>query len=882
MRKLNKFIACLLAVVLLCGAFSSVPVTVVATEPSENMSSLSAISAGDSTNLPDPTVSTAGALEFNGHYYKIYDGVCDTWEEAAEYCNKLGGHLATITSAEENEALYSYITSNNYTTAYFGLTDKNSEGVWEWINGEEVVYTNWHSDEPNNDNREDYGMFYWKFSDGTWNDGNFMNGTQSDERVFICEWDNLYAFSSPIKSTLLFEQYQAKYFSSNASLISSGYMTYSEIEDNYTPTQYALVNILSFGWNKNFGFSDDAKIWEAVILDILFKNSAQSSTIESWAKDSLNLSNDLCSFIESNNLASLESSITLDVKNNFSTLLENIEKSEGMSTSQETLSVINKLYSAANTVKDFVDMYSKYIELRKIVDTDIKAFLYQMKKTDTYNSIPAFSRALDRVIENLNASNTDLAGLIIQETASAAIVKKAINEVVGFAVKILLGDKIFGLIDITKNTTIHLMNTICGTGELAQANVYLYMIDRIDDCAKEAFNNAAQICLSSDGQNSYRAVNGGFQFICCLYSYGISTCRNWIDVITTDIISRLESGPYTTVKRPHYDMANYYLNLDHKSSNDEKKEFIEKKCNEDEKYVDTVIKNQPAFARIQWYHDTGADQNESDCLILFQVENPNGSKTMYAQAVTKNTVIKFPTPESKSGYLTPSTWYNDKEYSNPITGTLRAEKNTVFYTKYIRNILFENTSRGGLKIISVKNPNARMLNSELHLNSYKSEKQFLAVVASNQSSVTFDIPAYIDGYEVVEIGDDIFAEYPSVTSVTIPSTVEAISATAFNSCSNLTISGYENSYAQTYANENGLTFIPIVTAVIPGDTNNDGFVNAKDRMTLTRYLAKWSGYEDIDMTAADVNSDGEVNAKDRMILTRHLAKWQGYEILPLK
>ena len=65
-----------------------------------------------------------------------------------------------------------------------------------------------------------------------------------------------------------------------------------------------------------------------------------------------------------------------------------------------------------------------------------------------------------------------------------------------------------------------------------------------------------------------------------------------------------------------------------------------------------------------------------------------------------------------------------------------------------------------------------------------------------------------------------------------------------------------------------------------GDVNNDNAVNAKDRMMLTRYLAKWTDYENIDMTAADVNNDGEVNAKDRMILTRHLAKWQGYETLP--
>ena len=65
-----------------------------------------------------------------------------------------------------------------------------------------------------------------------------------------------------------------------------------------------------------------------------------------------------------------------------------------------------------------------------------------------------------------------------------------------------------------------------------------------------------------------------------------------------------------------------------------------------------------------------------------------------------------------------------------------------------------------------------------------------------------------------------------------------------------------------------------------GDVNGDKELNAKDRMLLTRYLAKWTGYENIDTKAADVNNDGVVNAKDRMILTRHLAKWKGYETLP--
>ena len=64
-----------------------------------------------------------------------------------------------------------------------------------------------------------------------------------------------------------------------------------------------------------------------------------------------------------------------------------------------------------------------------------------------------------------------------------------------------------------------------------------------------------------------------------------------------------------------------------------------------------------------------------------------------------------------------------------------------------------------------------------------------------------------------------------------------------------------------------------------GDVNEDGTVDATDRMILARYLAKWDGYEAKikSMDAADIDRDGNVNAKDRMILARYLAKWTGYD-----
>ncbi|MBQ3194540.1 MAG: InlB B-repeat-containing protein [Oscillospiraceae bacterium] len=73
-----------------------------------------------------------------------------------------------------------------------------------------------------------------------------------------------------------------------------------------------------------------------------------------------------------------------------------------------------------------------------------------------------------------------------------------------------------------------------------------------------------------------------------------------------------------------------------------------------------------------------------------------------------------------------------------------------------------------------------------------------------------------------------------------------------------------------------------VTDVVVGDVNGDGNVNTQDRMILTRYLARWTGYgeDSINAAAADVNADGRVNTQDRMILTRYLARWSGYDELP--
>ncbi len=63
---------------------------------------------------------------------------------------------------------------------------------------------------------------------------------------------------------------------------------------------------------------------------------------------------------------------------------------------------------------------------------------------------------------------------------------------------------------------------------------------------------------------------------------------------------------------------------------------------------------------------------------------------------------------------------------------------------------------------------------------------------------------------------------------------------------------------------------PPVSEVIPGDTNNDGIINTKDMIFLSRAVA--GGWDvKLNETSADVNKDGKVNMADVILLRRYLA-----------
>lgn len=129
-------------------------------------------------NSNDPPFEPSGE-----HQYKFfYDTL--TWEEAKAACEAKGGHLATITSEEEQQKLNLYNAGNH--NLWIGGY-KNADGQWCWVNGEPWTYENWGDGEPNNSSNVVAGESCVAMWPEKWND--LANSNTYEQSGYICEWE---------------------------------------------------------------------------------------------------------------------------------------------------------------------------------------------------------------------------------------------------------------------------------------------------------------------------------------------------------------------------------------------------------------------------------------------------------------------------------------------------------------------------------------------------------------------------------------------------------------------------------------------------------------------------------------------------------------------
>ncbi len=295
------------------------------------------------------------------------------------------------------------------------------------------------------------------------------------------------------------------------------------------------------------------------------------------------------------------------------------------------------------------------------------------------------------------------------------------------------------------------------------------------------------------------------------------------------------------------------------------------------------------------------------CTSLTSITIPEGMEEIGETAFNHCPNLKsVKIPKSVSSIGSRAFGYYENEetgYYTKIDGfKIAGYKNSAAYV-YARDNGFDFTSLGKVDPCACR----KLEDGTLEIVAYYSD--------DIEKIIELDIPAEIDGKSVTKIGQEVFGGCIRIENVIIPKSVTSIGKCAFCGCSSLKsvtiptnvisiedkafgydyyftgirydykkvdgfiIKGYTGTEAERYAKDNGFKFIALDNEK-SGDIDGSGAVDAKDRMTITRYIAKWKGYESIDKTAADVNSDGEVDAADRMIITRHIAKWKSYETLP--
>ena len=118
--------------------------------------------------------------------YAVFDKAMP-WEDAKNYCEQLGGHLATISNKAEQDIIAGLIVNGSRDAYSIGATKRGLDN-WSWIDGKEFSYTNWDEGYPVNPYGEGYYIHMVK--SGKWHD--IYNITHYG---FVCEFELPYTLT---------------------------------------------------------------------------------------------------------------------------------------------------------------------------------------------------------------------------------------------------------------------------------------------------------------------------------------------------------------------------------------------------------------------------------------------------------------------------------------------------------------------------------------------------------------------------------------------------------------------------------------------------------------------------------------------------------------
>ncbi|XP_074486695.1 CD209 antigen-like protein C isoform X2 [Sebastes fasciatus] len=121
--------------------------------------------------------SQLGWMYFNHSFYYI-SSIAKSWQESREDCQQRGADLMIINSEEEQEFGRQFKRNT-----WIGLTDREREGIWKWVDGTALGTSYWLPGEPNHANSAEDCVEIWNHEkENHWNDI-----PCNDQNHWICE-----------------------------------------------------------------------------------------------------------------------------------------------------------------------------------------------------------------------------------------------------------------------------------------------------------------------------------------------------------------------------------------------------------------------------------------------------------------------------------------------------------------------------------------------------------------------------------------------------------------------------------------------------------------------------------------------------------------------